>query len=623
MLAAPLAAQELTSRDQEQTQQAPQQPTSPLQEPAKPSEAELNKPKAATFEVGNAVAAGSDQEVGEIRLMTRATEIGGDKTRSFRVDGQNNLGEFNYFMDRRFLVTRRMQVLTMFRATDDASIDPEHNSLQKAYLRFYGPRDEYIFGDSLVSLSRLTFNQNIKGVNASWKFNDVWKLTTIGGAFVDRYGSFYKELCTASVTTGCLPGRPYTSLVSGFRLERKVGRENTFGLNFSSSDDRVDTLPPATLGTPPLPASNRVFSFDGKVQRPGFRMEGEIAASSTDFDTRSSASCPAPCDDRIPQAGLGYQGDWGGRLESSWRRGKFNLRGSYTRYEPNFASINARQIADLQDSVLRASYDVLDWLTLDSTVRRSNDDLKQQLQFETRLLQPEVRFVVHDLGFYRRGLLEFGYRQRNVDAFAFTGNCANGATDCRVERFVRIPFAELTIPYHSTFLTVGWERRQAVDLIDASQTSNTNRWYASLRGVYDLGGWHINPNMRIELERQAQRPRIGQTTTPLEFLLDYDSNRLAIVGFYVEPPKWFIMEASYRSSSATLPALSPTGLTLVPAGYSRPSYKTALTYKWLNDENTTITFAFERNSNFYRNSPNFDERSFGVTLVYKFGRRGK
>jgi hypothetical protein len=34
-------------------------------------------------------------------------------------------------------------------------------------------------------------------------------------------------------------------------------------------------------------------------------------------------------------------------------------------------------------------------------------------------------------------------------------------------------------------------------------------------------------------------------------------------------------------------------------------------------------FSFERNSNFYLNSPNFDERVSGLTFVYKFGRHGR
>jgi len=34
----------------------------------------------------------------------------------------------------------------MFRGTDDTSIDPERNSVQKAYVRIYGPRDEFYPG---------------------------------------------------------------------------------------------------------------------------------------------------------------------------------------------------------------------------------------------------------------------------------------------------------------------------------------------------------------------------------------------------------------------------------------------------------------------------------------------
>ena len=98
-----------------------------------------------------------------------------------------------------------MQLLSMYRGTDDRSIDPEYNSLQKAYLRIYGPTDEYIFGDALVNFSRLSFNQNVKGVNATWKLNDSWKISSLGGVFTDRYGSLFREL----------QGRPYLAVVAG------------------------------------------------------------------------------------------------------------------------------------------------------------------------------------------------------------------------------------------------------------------------------------------------------------------------------------------------------------------------------------------------------------------------
>ena len=98
---------------------------------------------------------GQDQSLGEIRLMGRYTEVNGDQTRSFRDPGFNDLAEFNYFMDRRLGVTRRVQGLTQLRATNDNSIDPERTSFQKAFVRIYGPKDEYIFGDALHQLFAL------------------------------------------------------------------------------------------------------------------------------------------------------------------------------------------------------------------------------------------------------------------------------------------------------------------------------------------------------------------------------------------------------------------------------------------------------------------------------------
>ena len=69
----------------------------------------------------------------------------------------------------------------------------------------------------------------------------------------------------------------------------------------------------------------------------------------------------------------------------------------------------------------------------------------------------------------------------------------------------------------------------------------------------------------------------------------------------------------------------------------------ALTYKLMNDENKVVIFSFERTNNFYFSPPtsagttinpgyppggppnvlNFDERMVGVTVVYKFGKRGR
>ena len=551
------------------------------------------KTQAATFDVSNSTA-GQDQVIGEVRLMTGYSELGGDPTRSFHTPGANNLAEINYFEDHRFVMTQRLQVLSSLRATDDASIDPEHDSLQKAYMRMYGPKDEVILGDALVNYSRLSFNQNIKGLSTTFKIGDNWKISDVAGVFIDRWGSLYKPF-------SALPGRPYLAFVAGARVERKLFKDSFLGFNFSSSSDQVDSLPRADPGSAPEPARNRIGSIDSRLTFGRVRLDGEFAYAFTDFDIRSSAGCPSGCDSRSPQPLLGYQSDWGGRLEASWRYKRLNLRESYVRYQPNFASINARQIADLQDISFRASYDLTDWLLVDGTVRRSNNDLRHQLPFETTFWGPEAHFILHDLSLYKRGTLEFGYRHRNVQG-----------SDGSINQFVRIPYAELGIPVGTAVFTLGYERQNAVDEVSAVNNNNSNRFYTGVRGVFDLGGWHINPNMRFELNREAHRPLINDPVP--NFTLFFDSNRLSTVGIYIEPPKLFIAELAYRDSSATI---------FGPAGFSRPSYKAALTYKFRNDENTKFIFAFERNNNFYFTSPNFDERIWSGTAVYRFGKRGQ
>ncbi len=631
-----------TTTDSQPSNQQSQNPlqTQPVQQPDQPP-----KTSPATFELGGAASAAKDQELGEVRLMTRYTQLGGDSSKSFYVPGENNLGEFNYFMDRQFVLTRRLQVLSMFRATDDKSIDPEHNSLQKGYVRLYGPRDEYIAGDALVNFSPLSFNQNIRGLDTSWKLGDSWKLTTVGGVFIDRWGSLWNDIA----------GRPYMATIAGSRLEYKLARNSTLGFNFSYSKDNSGTLPPpcnpnaqdqgaCEIGAPPSPADNKVGSINLRLQFPwGLRLDSEYAYSFTDFDTRrpyQGAELPCfandpPCDTRGPLAGFGTQSDWGGRVEASYRLHKLTLRGSFVRYQPNFASMNARQISDLQDSIFRVSYDVTRWFSVDGTARRSNNNLRDQLTatpngYETVLWGPEIRFAFHDLSFYRRAIFEVGYRDREVQGTRPTPGCGpnKDQTTC-ADQFVRMPFAEVTVPYHTTYLNLGYELRHMVDNIDPTQSSQTHRVYGGLRGLYDLGGWHVNPNFRLELERQSHRPNLTQFQGQCDpfaglsdpCLLEYDSNRLESAALMVEAPRWFILELAYRQTAS---------LIFGPAGYNRPSYRAALTYKLRNDENTVLVFSFMRANYYFMTAPtsnvapitNYDERQFGVSFVYKFGKRG-
>src|SRR5205807_585237 len=215
------------------------------------------------------------------------SEIGGQTDRSFHTPGHNNLAEINYFEDHRFLVTQRLQVLSSFRATDDASIDPERDSLQKAYIRLYGPRDEVIVGDALVNYSRLSFNQNIKGLSTTFKLGDNWKISDVAGVFIDRWGSLYKSFGTQDVPFA-LDGRPYMAYVVGARVERKLIKDSFLGFNFSSSTDQLDSRPTDTVGVAPEPARNRVGSIDTRLSFARVRIDGEFAYSFSDFDTRSA-----------------------------------------------------------------------------------------------------------------------------------------------------------------------------------------------------------------------------------------------------------------------------------------------------------------------------------------------
>ena len=87
----------------------------------------------------------------EVRAFTNLTRITGEaRERSFVTDGNNNGIDFSYLGDYTHGL-RRVEASSILRYTDDRRVDPERNSVQRAYLRLSGPRYEYNFGDYLVS----------------------------------------------------------------------------------------------------------------------------------------------------------------------------------------------------------------------------------------------------------------------------------------------------------------------------------------------------------------------------------------------------------------------------------------------------------------------------------------
>jgi hypothetical protein len=63
---------------------------------------------------------------------------------------------------------------------------------------------------------------------------------------------------------------------------------------------------------------------------------------------------------------------------------------------------------------------------------------------------------------------------------------------------------------------------------------------------------------------------------------------------------------------------------LLPSGFARPQYHAALTYKFKNNDNREIIFAFDRNSNFFAvQGQAFDERVFSVTILWRYKKQGE
>src|SRR5260370_29591422 len=184
----------------------------------------------------------------ELRYTVDGTHIQGNQGRSFLHQGINHTEEFSFFSNEPIGNLQRFEILAVGRYTNNPQVDPLRNSLQRAYVRLQGPSFEANLGDALVNFSRLTFNQNIKGLTLSKKILPQFKFTGTVGYFVDRWGSLYRNFTYFSSLTGLptpdSPGRPYSRFVAGTRVKQQFGRSNSLTANLIPGKHLPPPCPP-------------------------------------------------------------------------------------------------------------------------------------------------------------------------------------------------------------------------------------------------------------------------------------------------------------------------------------------------------------------------------------------
>jgi len=211
----------------------------------------------------------------ELTYAVDGTDIQGNRDRSFLNSGINHTAEVSFFNDRPVLGNKRLELLAVGRYTDNPRVDPERNSLQRAYAKLMGKTFEVVLGDNLANYSRLTLNQNIKGFHAAKELHPRFKMFGTVGYFTDRWGSLYRDYlafrdvrldCTTSVpgfpAAGCIesppgsgiflpspenPGKPYSRLSGGARAEWKMGKDGWIAANWSHGKDLLQSLPEARI----------------------------------------------------------------------------------------------------------------------------------------------------------------------------------------------------------------------------------------------------------------------------------------------------------------------------------------------------------------------------------------
>lgn len=528
----------------------------------------------------------------ELRSFTNLTRVTGvARDRSFLTAGRNSAVDFSY-LENFGIGMRRFEAVSVLRYTDDPRVDPEHNSVQRAYFRINGPRSEYNFGDYLVSYSRFTYNQNVKGLHfirtAPWGRG--FRLLGNAGVFTDRYGSLFKEE---------LPGKPFTRVVSGLRAEQRIAADKLLAVNWAYGSDIVKSIPldPVAGREPFVPVENHVASLDTRmVFARIWNLDGEFAYSIKNPDTRFSS---------------GTRKDYALRFDNSVRAGPLTVGAYYTRIMPSFLAVNARQVADLQDVLARASVTLSSKVVAQVAYRRTNDDLRERILNPSTVFQmPEFRISFRDLPGLGSTLIDAGYRERRQNQFRLA------------DRLTRTPFVEVGIPIASTVLTLGFEHRANVDRLSPSNQTSANDASVNFRGIFNLGDWQVNPSLRYEHNREV-----------FDRVVTSNNTRTMQASLVLDAPRYFTFEAMFRQLGATLFRDEPAGVDPVtlrpasfavvgPSGFRRPALRFAVTYKLFNDENRFVTLSYERNNNLFAlPGQDFLERIMQVTVVWRFRRQ--
>lgn len=515
----------------------------------------------------------------EWKYAVNATDLKGSTDRSFLHEGVNHLFDFSHFHKYPLAGGQELESTGVFRYTDDPRVDPERNSVQRAYLRWTGPTFELTGGDRLVNYSRFSFNQNIKGLHGRKDLDALGglRLTGTAGFFTDRWGSLYRgfEKFTDFRTPPDprFPSKPYTRLVLGVRGEKPLVDETKWvAVNYSQGSDIIRSLPRQAQVAP---FNNQLWSVDWSfLFTHNLRLTGELAYSASQFDARFQ-------DDK--------RGDYAARVELSqqWRRYRWRLE--YNRFMPKFFSVNARQVQDLQDFSLQGTVDFSRHLSLTGTFRRTNDNLpgdpvvefvprqvcndaaetlrpqplsnanrtqtvcdpvtgdfvglttfghvvdSEGREVTTVLRLPEVRLTLRSLPFWQRLIVDVGYRERvvetsNTSSFRLTTETSTSPpasvtflTPLFQERATKIPFVDISLPFGIHQFRFGYEYRRNRDRALPENSTFTHRATAQYRlPSLFIGAWTVSGDLRFETERESKQVELETLKDPVTQLTVVD-----------------------------------------------------------------------------------------------------